>query len=74
MKTTIYKILRKITCFEGNFNDETTLTEIGMNSIEFITFIIAIEEEFNIRFEDMQLIYDRYKTVGDLVKVIIKLQ
>lgn len=70
MKQVIYDVIKQNIRNSVDINDDTTFTEAGIDSIEFITMIIELEEEFNIRFEDMQLIYDDYKTIGQLVFVI----
>ncbi len=70
MEQQIYEVIKKYLKGVDHINFDTTLVECGMDSIEFITMIIALEEEFGIRFEDIQLIFDEYKTVGDIVKVV----
>lgn len=66
MKELIYKVIQN-NKKNLDINDNTTFAELGIDSIEFIEIIIALEEEFNIRFEDMQLVYDNYQTVGQMV-------
>jgi acyl carrier protein len=70
MKEAIYNVIKKNIINSVDVNDDTSLLEIGIDSIGFITMIIALEEEFNIRFEDMQLVYDNYRTIGQLVSVV----
>jgi acyl carrier protein len=70
MKETIYDVIKRNVSHSAVINDDTSLLEIGIDSVEFITMIIALEEEFNIRFEDTQLVYDNYKTIGQLVSII----
>lgn len=70
MKEEIFSVIKQKIGSSADMNDDTALTEIGIDSVEFITMIIEIEEEFNIRFEDMQLVYDNYRTIGQLVSVV----
>ena len=70
MKESIYDVIRRNISNSTDVNDDTTLMEMGIDSVEFITMVIALEEEFNVRFEDMQLVYDNYSTVGQFVSVV----
>lgn len=70
MKEVIYDVIKQNIRNHVDVNDNTTLIEIGIDSVEFIRIIMALEEGFNIRFEDMQLVYDNYKTIGQLVFIV----
>lgn len=70
MKEVIYDVIKRNIRNSINVNDDTAFTEAGIDSVEFITLIIELEEEFNIRFEDMQLVYSDYETIGQLVTVV----
>lgn len=70
MKEAIYYVIKRNINVSVDINDDTELTEMGIDSVEFITMIIALEEEFNIRFEDMQLVYDNYRTIGQFVSMV----
>ena len=70
MKEAIYDVIKKHLVNSENINDDSILIAIGIDSVDFITIIVALEEEFNIRFEDMQLIYDDYQTIGQLVSMV----
>lgn len=70
MKEEIYDVIKQNLSNSADVSDDTALMEIGIDSVGFITMIIALEEEFNIRFEDMQLVYDNYRTIGQLATVV----
>ncbi|WP_225999278.1 acyl carrier protein [Paenibacillus sp. BJ-4] len=70
MTEAIFDLIKRKAGNSSGVNGDSSLMEIGIDSVEFITMIIELEEEFNIRFEDMQLIYDSYSTVGQLVSVV----
>jgi acyl carrier protein len=66
----ILEIIKQELDFHQIIHDESKLEEIGVDSIAFISIIIAIEEEFSIRFDDKQIIYNKYQTIGDLVVAV----
>lgn len=37
------------------FSDESLLKDVGINSLSFIKLIVALEEEFDVEFEDSEL-------------------
>ena len=45
------------------------ISDLGMNSISFVYWILKIEEEFNIEIES--LAYSELKTLEDLINLII---
>lgn len=51
-------------------NLETHLSEIGMSSLEFIKFVVAIEETLDIEFDDKVLADSYFVIVGDLVDYV----
>lgn len=70
MKELIYDVIKQNMNKSVDLNADITFREAGIDSVEFITMIIALEEKFDIRFEDMQLVYDSYKTIGQFVGVV----
>jgi len=46
------------------------LDVIGVNSINFIKFIVEIENFYDIEFDDDSLDYKHFKTVDDLIKTV----
>lgn len=71
MKEKIYEIIQKFVGIDNDVDENAVLMEIGIDSVTFISMIIEFEEEFNIRFDDMQLVYDNYKTIGQLIEMMI---
>lgn len=45
-------------------------TDLGLNSVGMLYVVIAIEEYFGVRFDDVR--FDDFKTVGDVVDYIEK--
>lgn len=49
---------------------ETTLDELGLDSLERVELVIDLEGEFNVKFTDDDILY--MKNVDDLVNTIIR--
>lgn len=47
---------------------ETTLEELGLNSIMMLMLMVGIEDEFSIRFPAERV--GELKTIGDLLRII----
>lgn len=57
----------------NNGNDYETgilLSAMGINSLKFIKIVIAIEEEFDIEFDDEYMSNEAFITLGDLMNYI----
>ena len=76
-KTEITEKLKEIllSAGDGSFesidsvNEQTRLqTDLGLTSVNMLYLIIATEEEFGIRFDDVGM--NEFKTVGDVVSYI----
>lgn len=53
---------------------DTPFNEIGLDSLEYMNFIIKVEDAFDIEFEDEDLLFDNYEKVSDFVEKIKILQ
>ncbi|WP_044875572.1 acyl carrier protein [Paenibacillus sp. IHBB 10380] len=53
---------------------ETSIQELGLNSIAFIKLLVFLEDEFNIEFEDDDLLIEQYSTFEDMVNKICEKQ
>ena len=47
---------------------------VGFSSLQFLTFIVKLEEEFNIEFEDEELTFERYQKISDFINEIERKQ
>lgn len=54
------------------FSDDTQLNDIGFDSIQFITFIVAIEEKYNIEVLDSDLLYENFATLDVMYTTLSK--
>lgn len=66
--------------FKENFDEEDinstlkrTIQEVGINSLNYIKFIVAIENEFDIEVEDEYLDITQYTYVEDLFNAVEKM-
>ncbi len=53
--------------------DDVILTNIGITSAEFVLLLVFVEDEFDITFEDEDLLMPTDITVGELVDRIVNL-
>ena len=58
--------------FEGSITEDTQLKNLGINSLNIIKFIVKLEDEFEMEFEDDMLRRGKFETVGDLAEYIYK--
>lgn len=49
---------------------EISLSELGINSLNYLKIIVTLEDEFGIEFTDDELSFERLKTLGDLAGLI----
>ena len=53
--------------------EDQQLLDLGFNSISFITFIVAVEEKYEVEFEDDYLDFARYNSLEELFDYITML-
>ena len=63
---TISDCLETEICIDPNMK----ITELGMDSIQFITIVVEMEEQYNIVFDDDYMLLDKYDTIADFVEYI----
>ncbi|ADV93494.1 amino acid adenylation domain-containing protein [Bacillus subtilis] len=68
-KETIMYIINDI--LQTDFKNKTLkISEIGMDSVRFIKMVSEIERRFEIEFDDDFLIYDKFKTIEDIINFV----
>lgn len=50
----------------GELSPDMELTELGMDSVNFVQLVVLLEKHFKIEFDDMSLNFYNYKTIGDV--------
>ena len=68
----IYKDYISSDEIKENLNSNSVLNDIGINSIDFIKIIVALETEFDFEFDDDDLQPEKYVIVKDIVDYIIE--
>ncbi|MBY0217736.1 acyl carrier protein [Paenibacillus illinoisensis] len=53
-----------------DISPNSQLEGLGINSLTFVKMLVKLEIEFDIEFEDSELMYDSSKTVQDIINVI----
>lgn len=49
-------------------NEDTTLEDLGADSLALVELVMSVEEEFEIQIEDEDM--EKFKTVGDVLDYI----
>jgi acyl carrier protein len=65
-------IARKRNCNPDTLTDETTLTEIGLDSLKAITLLYELEEQLGLEIPNEAV--ERIRTLGDVVSEFTALQ
>lgn len=52
--------------------DENGLVSLGINSLIFVKMVVLIEEEFDIIFDDMELNFELFSSIDEIVSTIEK--
>ena len=68
----IVKLIFEIGELSDNINLNTTFDEIELDSIEFITIIVEVESNYEIEFDDENMLISNYQRIGDFVEYVKK--
>lgn len=66
----IIEIMKEAGELPDNIGLDTTFKEIELESINFITIVVEIEDYFEIEFDDENMLISKYKTVGNFVNYV----
>lgn len=53
-------------------NEDSSLVDIQVNSIAFISLVVAIEGEYDFEFDDEMLLIGKFNTLSDIAKYILE--
>ena len=56
----------------GSCNADAILVDIQINSIAFISLVVAIEGEYDIEFDDEMLLVSKFNTISDIGKYVLE--
>lgn len=66
----IIKLIIDIGELSDNIGLDTTFDEIKLDSIKFITIIIEVETNYEIEFDDVNMLVNNYESIGDFVEYV----
>ncbi len=66
----VHKVLTDISGNEKITNDQNLTTDLGLSSLRMFELVIAIEDEFNIMFNQSDLNFYKLNNVGELITLI----
>lgn len=57
---------------DANITEETSLVELGIDSLMTVELVLGLEDAFNIQFNDSDLEMENLKNVRDIVNLVNK--
>ncbi|MEN1987484.1 acyl carrier protein [Paenibacillus hubeiensis] len=57
---------------EEAFNDDADLTNYGLDSMSTVRMLVSLEEEFQVTFEDEDLLLENFRTVLKIAQLLEK--
>jgi acyl carrier protein len=70
IKQIIYSIIGNDDCNSSITDDSDLINDIGMDSIQIMQLVVELENEFNIEFDDDDLVMENLAKVNNLVQLI----
>ena len=71
----LYTIIGNQLSSPRKLNDNMRLIEdLGMDSLGLMNLVLEIEDEFDISFDDGDLLFENFNRIGDLRDIIEKLE
>lgn len=68
----IIKLIFEIGELSNNIGLDTAFDEIELDSIEFITIIVEVETNYEIEFDDENMLINNYRSIGDFIEYVKK--
>ncbi|KGE19739.1 acyl carrier protein [Paenibacillus wynnii] len=63
-------ILKRMLTVEREIGNEELLTNLGLDSLNFIDLLVQVEEEFSVTFDDAFLQLGEFDTIGKIVGML----
>jgi len=60
--------------YVDNIDLDEDMGKLGINSLRFIKLVVILENEYNIKFENEDLDFSRFRTLRDLISHIEELR
>ena len=68
----IIKLIFEIGELSDNIGLDTDFVDIELDSIEFITIIVEVETNYEIEFDDENMLINNHRSIGDFVEYVKK--
>ena len=68
----IIKLITEIGELSDNIDLDTTFDKIELDSIGFVTIIVEIETNYEIEFDDENMLITNYQSIGEFVEYVKK--
>lgn len=68
LEESVLDIINSVNSTEATL--ESSLNDLGINSIDFIRIIVTLEDEFDFEFENEMLLYESFSDINSIVKYI----
>ena len=72
IKDQVIKIIQSVLEDSSPLSGETQLSNLKLNSIEFINIVVNLEAEFNIDFEAEKLLFSEFPTIQSMIDYVQK--
>lgn len=74
LKEEIKKIVSDVLeCSVDTIGNNTILADLGLDSLKFVSMIVAIESKYNIEIFDSDLDFDKFKSVSVICETLKKI-
>lgn len=54
------------------FGKKDILTEVGLDSMDLVSLVVAIEDRFNIELQDEDMIFEQFNTIEKVIMIVGK--
>ena len=66
----VFKVIGDIINTDAEIKNGMLLRELGYDSLKNVELVVALEEEFNIRFDDSALSQSKFATTNSVVEFV----
>lgn len=70
MKEKIIELFHNACALEQEVNEQSTLSMLSLDSLTFVSIIVALENEFHIEFDIENLNIKNWKTVHNIIETV----
>ena len=70
MKNKIIEVIHNACALEEKVTEESILEMLSLDSLTFVSIIVALENEFEIEFDIEKLNINNWETVQDIIEIV----